>query len=97
MRSEQPNRLVVGLDAYAAEISLNGASEWQSVMLVPSDFHNAAGASLADWKGIKELRLGAKDSLKANDGGREKTLSLGAEWRGTKPEFRNLRWFEVSK
>ncbi len=95
--SQHPNTLVIGLDAYAAEISLNGGSEWQSVLLLPSNFHNAAGASLAEWKGIKELRLSAKENLKANEGGQEKTLSLGAEWRGTKPVFRNLRWFEVSK
>jgi cephalosporin-C deacetylase-like acetyl esterase len=92
IRSAQPNKLVVGLDSYAAEVPLNGGSEWQSVILVLSDFRNAVGASLIDWKGIRELRLAAKDRLMSKDGGQEKSLDLGAEWQGVKPEFRNLRW-----
>jgi hypothetical protein len=97
VRSEQANKLVVGVDNLAAEVSLKGGMEWQSVVLYPIDFRNAASASILDWKGIKELRLGAKETLRSNDGGQEKKLDVGADWQGPSPEFRNLRWVEGSK
>jgi len=50
------------------------------------------GASLKEWKGIKELRLAAKDRLTVQEGGEEKKREIGADWRGLRPEFRNLRW-----
>ena len=56
------------------------------------DFHNAAGDTIQDWAGIKELRLGAKETLRSKNNGVESKLTLGADWDGTKPEFRNLRW-----
>ena len=33
VRAEQPNKLVIGLDGYAAEVALRGGSEWQTVIL----------------------------------------------------------------
>jgi Dienelactone hydrolase family len=90
--ASQPNKLVVGIDGYAAEITLTGGGAWQSVSLAPSDFRNAVGASLKEWKGIKELRLAAKDRLTVQEGGEEKKREIGADWRGLRPEFRNLRW-----
>jgi hypothetical protein len=92
VRSEQANKLVIGLDNHAAEIQLNGGTEWQRVMLTPSDFKNASGESLPSWKGIKELRLGDKETLRSKDG---KTLSLGGAWKGTEPKFRKLEWYVV--
>ena len=92
VRCAQPNTLVFGLDSYAAEVQLKGGAGWQSVMLSPTEFRNAAGVALPAWKGIRELRLGAKETLRANDRGKENKLILGAEWQGPKPEFRNLRW-----
>ena len=97
VRVEKPNKLVVGLDDFAAEVSLAGGADWQSVVLFPTDFHKAGGSSILDWKGIRELRLGAKETLRANDGGKDKKLDLGADWQGAKPEFRNLRWVEGTK
>jgi len=94
VRAAQTNRLVVGLDSYAAEVLLKGGPEWQSVVLAPADFRNAAGVGRADWRGIQELRLGAKETLRLKDGGQEKKLDLGADWQGAKPEFRNMRWVE---
>ena len=94
IRSAQANKLVVGLDAYAAEVTLNGGSEWQSVVLASVDFRNAAGAPLGGWKGIKELRLGPKDRLITREPGGEKRREVGAEWQGAKPELRNLRWVD---
>ena len=95
--SQQPNRLVVGLDNFAAEIPLTGGSKWQKLVLSPADFHDASGKSLPGWTGIKELRLGAKETLHSKDGDTEKKLDLGADWLGAKPEFRNLRWLAAAK
>jgi hypothetical protein len=92
VRCEQPNKLVVGLDSFAAEVPLAGGTNWQSVVLFPPDFRSAAGTSILDWKGIKELRLGATETLSSSIGGKDAVLTLGADWQGAKPEFRNLRW-----
>jgi len=92
VRSQQPNKLVVGLDNFAAEIPLTGGSKWQKLVLSPADFHDASGKSLPGWTGIKELRLGAKETLRSKDGGTEKKLELGARWQGPNPTFRNLLW-----
>ncbi len=92
VRSEQANKLVIGLDSHAAEIQLKGGTEWQRVLLAPADFRNASGEPLTSWKGIKELRLGDKETLRAKDG---KTLVLGAAWKGTEPKFRKLEWSVV--
>jgi len=92
VRAAQANTLVIGVDDYAAEIALAGGGEWRHVSLTPSDFRNAAGAALADWKGIRELRLVAKERLTLRVKGEEQRREIGAEWRGPKPEFRALRW-----
>jgi hypothetical protein len=97
IRSAQPNKLVVGLDDYAAEVRLTGGHEWQSIILVPADFHNVEGSSMLNWKAIKELRLEPSDMLNSNNAGKEKSLGLGANWQGPNPEFRDLRWVENPK
>ncbi len=93
-RSEQTNKVVIGLDSYAAEVQLKGGTDWQRVVLGPAEFRNAVGVALPTWKGIRELRLGAMETLRAKDGNKEKKVELGADWQGAKPEFRNLRWVE---
>jgi cephalosporin-C deacetylase-like acetyl esterase len=92
VRAEQPNKLAVGIDEYAAEIPLTGHSEWQRIVLTPDDFHNAKGDTLSDWNGLKELRLSAEERLSKKVDGKSKTLHVGADWKGAKPVFRNLRW-----
>jgi len=92
VRSPQTNKLVVGIDGYAAEIALTGGATWQHLSLAPSDFHNAAGVALNGWKGIRELRLTAKDRLTLRESGEERRKEVGAEWQGPKPEFQTLRW-----
>jgi len=92
VRSAKPNRLVVGIDQYAAEIQLAGHSRWERIVLMPTDFRDATGAVTLKWTDIKELRLGAKETLRARDNGKEQRLTLGADWQGAMPEFRNLRW-----
>jgi len=96
VRSAQANKMVVTLDDQAAEVALKGGNEWQQVALSPADFHNAKGTTLKDWKDIKTLRLGAKETLKAKVDGVNKKLELGAEWVGESPEFKDLRWIKAA-
>jgi cephalosporin-C deacetylase-like acetyl esterase len=97
VRSAKANKMVVGMDEFAAEISLKGGNQWQSVSLSPSDFQDAEGGSLAGWGGVKELRLGAAETLRASGRGARKSRAFGASWQGTEPEFCNLRWIGQAK
>lgn len=90
VRSEKPNKLVVGIDDFAAEIPLIGGTDWQGITLSPVDFLDAADNPLADWSGIRELRLIDMEHLR--DKGVIKPRLVGARWQGPPPEFRNLRW-----
>ncbi|MHC4629142.1 MAG: dienelactone hydrolase family protein, partial [Planctomycetota bacterium] len=92
VRAVQSNRLVIGIDQYAAETQLSGRAKWQSIVLSAQDFRNATGESLPGWRGIKELRLGPQETLKPKRGATNKPVTLGGAWQGTKPEFRNLCW-----
>ncbi len=92
--SEQPNKMVIGLDSYAAEIQTVGESKWQRVILSPSDFHNALGKELSNWNGLKELRLSPNETLREKTDGKDVTLDLGAEWKGPKPTFHKLEWIK---
>jgi cephalosporin-C deacetylase-like acetyl esterase len=92
VRSDRPNKLVIGVDKYAAEAQLTGASQWQSIVLSSDEFQNAVGAALTDWTDLRELRLGAQDTLRERVDGKDKRLKLGANWQGEAPKFRNLRW-----
>ena len=87
VRAEQPNKLAVGLDSSAAEVILQGGSDWQPVVLEPAKFLNAANEPLKDWSNAKELRLGAKETL-----GGKTNKEVGGHWQGSPPQFRNLRW-----
>jgi hypothetical protein len=93
VKCEQPNTLVVGVDSFAAEVSLGGGAEWRSVILTSADFKNADGDTLKIWTGIREFRLNDHETL-ANGKRKELTQKgmLGAPWKGPKPEFHNLRW-----
>lgn len=92
VKADAANKMVVGIDDYAVEFELLGGGKWQEVILSQADFKNAAGISPADWNDIRELRVLEKDRLKIKVDGESKSLSLGAKWRGDRPEFRNLRW-----
>jgi len=92
VQSDQPNKLVVGIDQYATEIQLSGGDAWQSIVLSSQDFHPAVGHALVDFNDIKELRLGSQETLRPGRNDTAKPLTLGAKWKGTDPQFRNLRW-----
>ena len=92
VRTDRPNKLVMGINQYAAEISLKGGDAWQSIILSAQDFRSVGGGALTSWQGIKELRLGAQETLRPKRGDTAKPLTLGGIWQGEKPEFRHLRW-----
>lgn len=92
VRSAQPNRLVVGIDSFAAVIALTGGPTWQQIRLAPEDFRDAADIALPGWTGIRQLRLAAKERLTLRERGEERRKDVGAEWQGPGPEFRTLRW-----
>ena len=94
MRSEQANRLVLGLNGHAAEVALAGGTDWQRIRLAPGDLQNAAGASLPDWNGLKELRLAPAETLRTKENGKDVSRALGGAWQGPPPEFRLLEWSE---
>ena len=97
VRSDQPNKMVVGVGEFATEVQLKGNSGWESIILFPTDFHDVDGRSFLDWTHAKELRIGPRETLRSGTGAARKTLVLGAEWQGAAPEFRALRWVEGTK
>ncbi|VGO13831.1 hypothetical protein PDESU_02388 [Pontiella desulfatans] len=94
VKADEANKMAVGIDSYAAEVALKGGGTWQQVVLSSSDFKDAGGESMAGYQAIRELRLGAKDSLKKTVDGQTKRATYGAAWKGKVPEFRNLRWID---
>ncbi|MCM2375058.1 glycosyl hydrolase family 95 catalytic domain-containing protein [Aporhodopirellula aestuarii] len=92
VKAARANTMVVGIDDYAIEVEVQGDAAWQKVLLSPADFKNAAGESMSDWDGIRELRLGTSDRLTSNVGGNTTRITLGSSWQGAPPEFRNLCW-----
>lgn len=92
--SKQANKMVIGLDSYAAEIQTVGDSKWQRIILSPSDFHNALGEAMTDWNGLKELRLAPRETLREKADEKDVTLDLGTQWKGPKPRFRKLEWID---
>jgi hypothetical protein len=88
VRADQPNKFAIGLNSSAAEVILKGGPEWQHVSLASSDFLNATNEPLKDWTSIMELRFSAKESLNNKTAKRE----IGGKWKGSAPQFRNLRW-----
>jgi len=90
--SEAANKLVIGIDRYAAEVALAGGADWETITLSVSDFKDAVTNGMSGWTGIKELRLAAAEHLKTQKRGDKTTRRIGAQWKGGPPEFRNLRW-----
>lgn len=93
--AEEPNRMVVRLDDWAAELEIVGNGDWQSIELPPTAFHDYAGKALPSFDGIRQLKLSPQEGLRPPRGDDSKPRDLGATWRGTKPSFRNLRWIQA--
>ncbi|WPJ96205.1 alpha/beta hydrolase fold domain-containing protein [Coraliomargarita algicola] len=87
----EANKLVVGLDDFAAEVQLDGGSAWEAIELAPADFKNAEGASLEDFSQIRELSLSPSKTLKGGRGSSAR-VQLGGPWKGADPVFNDLHW-----
>ena len=92
IKAELPNKMIVGLDQNVAEITITGNKKWQGVKLSPSDFMNFEMKPRANWAGIMELRLDDEETLRPPKNSEMKARKLGAQWKGSPPEFRYLRW-----
>ena len=92
VRAQSPNVLVILVDQWAAEVELRGGASWQEIILSPEDFTDVEGESVESFANIKRLKLCPSERLRPNHGSDTKPRTVGAEWEGEGPEFRNLRW-----
>lgn len=92
VKSSVPNKLVVRLDDFAAEVSVQGGDVWQLVTLNVGDFLNFSGESLADWHDVRQLELSPTETQRPGRGQDGKPRVLGGNWTGSPPQFRDLRW-----
>jgi hypothetical protein len=92
VQAAERNKLVVRLDDYAADLQIAGGEQWQEIVLRPDDFRDYAGEALADWSSIRRLTLSPAEHLRPGRGQSGDPRRVGANWKGTPPRFRNLRW-----
>jgi len=92
VRTGNPNQLVVLMDLYAAVVDVDQVGAWQDVKLSLSGFKNFENETLANWDGIKTLKLSHAEHLKSSERGSRERRVVGRRWRGPALEFRNLRW-----
>ena len=97
VQAEQPNKLVILIDEYAAEVTLIGNNIRQEITLTPKAFQNRAGKSLTDWQNIKRLKLSHAEWLRPGRGEKGEPRRVGKAWRGAEPRFYNLRWQTAEK
>ena len=90
--ADESNALVISLDEMAAEVQLDGGGQWQKIVLTQSEFKNLEGETLSSFADIMRLKLSPSERLKPKRGNNEKPRTVGANWRGADPQFRNLRW-----
>ena len=92
IRCDESNVLVILLDDMAAEVQLDGGGSWQKIVLNPTDFLDFNGKALSTFDHTMRLKLSPSERLRPNRGSVEQPRIVGADWRGAKPQFRNLRW-----
>jgi hypothetical protein len=75
---------------YVSTVELQGANQWQTVLLTTSDFQTPDGQrELRSWKTVDLLGFRAYYQAKREA---EETVLGTNRWSGPKPTFRNLRW-----
>ena len=89
VRSERPNKFVVRLDDFVAEVDLKGG-DWQTIQLSPTDLKDSMGNPANSWDGFRQLRFSDVERLRNPDGGGQ--VTFGQPWQGPAPGFRRLRW-----
>ena len=92
IKAAQANKLVVGLDTFAAEVDVVGGADWQSIVLSPENFLDASEKPLPGWKDLAELRLLPAEHLRSGKRGEQVRRLVGGNWKGAPPEFRKLHW-----
>lgn len=91
-RAAEANTLVVLIDDYGAEVKLQGGPQWQDVALSPENFQDAAGKTMSNWQNIRQLKLSPAEHLKPKRGDTASRRLIGKQWKGSAPEFHDLRW-----
>ena len=94
VKAEMPNQMIVGLDQHVAELTIPGKNKWHPVKLSLNDFKNFEMKPIANWTGIKELRLDDSETLRPPKNTTLQARKLGAPWKGSPPDFRYLRWLK---
>lgn len=94
VKAEIPNQMIVGLDQYVAELTIPGKNKWYPVKLSLTDFKDFEMKPIANWSGIKELRLDDSETLRPPKNTKLQARKLGAPWKGTPPDFRSLCWLK---
>jgi len=92
LQAAERNKLVVLLDEYAAEVEIDGGDSSQEIVLGPNDFRNYSGEPLTNWNGVRRLKLTPAEHLRPGRGKDSAPRLVGANWKGTPPRFRTLRW-----
>lgn len=96
VRSAKPNKLVIGIDAFAAEIELSGNSKWETITLSATDFKDAHGVAMTDWNKIREFRFLAAEHLRSTKRGDNTRRLVGGNWQGEGPDFKLIRWLPAN-
>lgn len=97
VRSQEANVLIVRIDDYVAEVPLTRGDGWQSVRLSDQDFRDYGGTRRLGWEGVRRLTLSARERIRPPRGVSGGPSEVGSVWRGSSPEFRDLRWVPVAE
>jgi hypothetical protein len=103
VKCSKSNNLAIELDDYRAQILLRGTSQWETVVLSPEDFKlreqkdpkkdkEKKPQKLQQWTAVNEVVIAPGETV--NPGQSE--VEVGEGWQGPLPEFRNLRWVEIT-
>lgn len=92
IKAAQPNKLVILLDEYATEISVEGGNVWKTISLQPQDFESVSGQQLSSWENIRLLKLSHTGQLRPGRGAEGSPKFLGGHWKDDEPTFQALQW-----
>lgn len=92
VQSAEQNTLVVLIDEYAAEVQLTGGDQWQHVALATQDFRDIDDQALPSWENIRQFKLSPAEHLRPKRRGATKPRRVGRNWKGPRPQFRDLLW-----
>ena len=92
VRAVKPNKLVLLLDEYATVVNIAGDNQWQTLQFKPSDFVDYDDQPLGRWNDVRQLKLSPAEHLRPGRGQSGQPKLIGAHWKGTPPQFAQLRW-----